>query len=96
MIQEGVRVYRIQHHTRAGPTRRSGSFDRTEVARRRRHVNDQHVRMADQIVAQFAEDINTEQLQEAIIGRLRNFGTLQRDETAARCQELLEFSRSGF
>ena len=36
MIQEGVRAYRIQHHTRAGPTRRSGSFDRTEVARRRR------------------------------------------------------------
>ena len=35
------------------------------------HVNDQHMRMADQIVGQFAGDINTEQLQGAIVRRER-------------------------
>ena len=44
------------------------------------HVNDQHVQMADQIVAQSAGDINTKQLQEANVRRVRTLGKLQRGE----------------
>ena len=50
-------------------------------------VNDRHMRMADQIVAQLAGDINTEQLQEAVVRRVRTPGKLQHEERA-RCQKL--------